>query len=276
MLHFLYETAVGRCILKFLTRPAISRIAGNFCDSRASRFLIPWFARKNHIRLEEFEDIKYESFNQFFCRKIRKGYRVIDRDPEAFIAPCDGLLSIYPIKDGLVVPVKRSRYRIADLLRDPVLAAEYEGGTCLVFRLCVNHYHRYIYLDQGTKSKNVFLPGVLHTVRPIALRNRPVFVENAREYTVLHTGNHGDVVQMEVGAMLVGRIRNLHQKAEIQRGQEKGYFEYGGSTIILLVKPGEVEFPLKWYKQTERGQEIPVKMGERLNRSKIKKHGDRK
>ncbi len=265
MLPFLYETTVGRCILKVLTKPGISRAAGRFCDSKASSALISRFASKNHINLEEFEDIPYKSFNQFFCRKIKSGYRVIDADPNAFIAPCDGLLRVYPIEEGLVIPVKQSRFGIADLLQDSKLAAEYEGGTCLVFRLCVNHYHRYIYLDQGTKSENVFIPGVLHTVRPIALRNEPVFVENAREYTVLHTDHFGNVIHMEVGAMLVGRIRNLHQKASFQRGQEKGFFEYGGSTIILLVKPGEAAFPVKLYEETAADREVAVQMGQRLN-----------
>ncbi|MDO4622250.1 MAG: phosphatidylserine decarboxylase [Eubacteriales bacterium] len=265
MLRFLYETVIGRCILKVLTRPSLSRLAGKFCDSRCSRFLIPGFVRKNHINLREYENRKYESFNQFFCRKIRTGCRPVDRDPGAFIAPCDGLLSIYPIEKDLVIPVKQSRFGIPDLLRDPQLAAEYEGGTCLVFRLCVNHYHRYMYPDSGTKGKNICIPGVLHTVRPIALRNVPVFTENAREYTVLHTENFGDVIQMEVGAMLVGRIQNLHQEAVIRRGQEKGYFEYGGSTIILLVKPGQVQFSSKLYAQTREGKEVPVKAGQRIN-----------
>lgn len=276
MLSFLYETILGRCILKGLTMPVVSRLAGKFCDSRISRFLIPAFVKKNHICMEEYEDTRYVSFNQFFCRKIKRERRRIDKSPEAFVAPCDGLLHAYPIHKGLVIPVKQSRFGIADLLQNTALAAEYEGGTCLVFRLCVNHYHRYIYLDDGTKTNNTFLPGVLHTVRPVALRKEPVFVENAREYTVLHTEHFGDVVQMEVGAMLVGRIRNLHQRAAFLRGQEKGYFEYGGSTIILLVKPGQVQIASRFFKATEKDKEIPVRLGQRLNDGKKKRYWENK
>lgn len=266
MLNFLYRTVPGRLILKPLVRPGFSKAAGKFCDSRASRFLIPGFIKKNNICMDEFEAIKYGSFNQFFCRKIKPGMRPVDDNAEAFVAPCDGLLSTYHIEDGLVIPIKGSRYGIADLLRDPKLASEYNGGTCLVFRLCVNHYHRYIYLDNGTKTNNKFIPGVLHTVRPIALRTVPVFTENSREYTILETENFGNVIQMEVGAMLVGRIRNLHGISKIRRGQEKGYFEYGGSTIIVLVKPDKASFPAEFFETTDKGEEIPVKMGQRLNK----------
>lgn len=265
MLSFLYETVTGRCVLKVLTRPELSKAAGRFCDSKASRLLIPGFIKKNKISLAEYEDVRYDSFNQFFCRRIREGFRPIDPHPEAFVAPCDGLLSTYRITDDLVIPVKQSAFSVSDLLQNRKLAALYDGGTCLVFRLCVNHYHRYIYIDEGTKSKNKFIPGVLHTVRPIALRHRPVFVENAREYTVLHTDHFGDVIHMEVGAMLVGRIRNLHDKVRFHKGQEKGYFEYGGSTIILLVKPGQVDFPDRLYDETKLGWEVSVRQGQRLN-----------
>lgn len=265
MLKFLYQTIPGRAVLKVLVHPSVSRMAGQFCDSKISKPMIPLFIKKNQIPMEEYEDVNYENFNQCFCRKIKKGYREIDSDPMAFISPCDAFLSAYPIEDGLVIPVKQSRFSIEDLLQDKALANEYRGGTCLVLRLCVHHYHRYVYLDNGTKSDNHFIAGKLHTVQPIALRNVPVFVENSREYTILHTDHFDDVVQMEVGAMLVGRIRNLHKEAPIQRGQEKGYFEYGGSTIILLLKQGVTSFPQSFYEQTKQGKEIPVKQGQRLN-----------
>ncbi|MDO4650678.1 MAG: phosphatidylserine decarboxylase [Eubacteriales bacterium] len=265
MLKFLYQTSLGRILLKPLVHPAVSRLAGRFCDSKFSNAMIPYFIRKNGIDMEEYAETDYESFNQFFCRKIKAECRPVDSAEDALVAPCDGLLSIYPIEKGMVIPVKQSRFGIADLLKDERLAGKYNGGTCLVFRLCVNHYHRYMYPDNGSKSENIFIPGVLHTVRPIALRGVPVFVENSREYTILHTKNFGDIVQMEVGAMLVGRIKNHHGKSQIKKGQEKGYFEYGGSTIILLIKQGITEFPNFYYQLTNRGEEFPVKQGERLN-----------
>ncbi|MDO4521644.1 MAG: phosphatidylserine decarboxylase [Eubacteriales bacterium] len=265
MLHFLYETVPGRSILKFLTMPWISRVSGAVLDHPVSRVLIPRFIKQNQIDMREFIPTDYKSFNEFFCRRIRPERRPIDREGSSLIAPCDGLLSIYRIKEGLVVPVKQSRYSVADLLGDEELARRYEGGTCLVFRLCVNHYHRYAYVDDGRKTENVHIAGRLHTVRPIALRQVPVFTENAREYTLIHTDHFGDVVQMEVGAMLVGRICNHMGAGIVRRGGEKGYFQYGGSTVILLLQKEKARFSKKLYQATADEIEIPVKMGQRIS-----------
>ena len=133
-----------------------------------------------------------------------------------------------------------------------------------MFRLCVHHYHRYIYGNSGVKGKNIFIPGVLHTVRPVALREVPVFKENSREYTVIRTENFGDLVQMEVGAMLVGKIDNYHQEKEVHRGEEKGRFLYGGSTIILLLEPDVAEVNPEFFQATEQGLETEIKMGEMI------------
>ena len=143
------------------------------------------------------------------------------------------------------------------------LAKEYNGGYCLVYRLCVNHYHRYAYFESGVKSEDVVIPGIYHTVRPVALEAGPVFVENSRQYTVIDTQQFGKCVQMEVGAMLVGRIVNeVASSTDVIRGTEKGHFEYGGSTIIVLVPANKIDVRPDLKKASESGQEIAVKMGE--------------
>lgn len=260
-LKFLYHTAVGRAVLKCMTVRSLSTFAGNYLDSKHSTWLIRSFIEKNGIDLSEYEDCEFSSFNEFFCRQIRKENRPFDLTADHLPSPCDGLLSVYHIEDGLIVPIKESRYSVADLLQNKQLADEFNGGVCMVFRLCVNHYHRYAYPDAGTKGKNIFIPGALHTVRPIALRSLPVFNENCREYTVLETENFGKMVMMEVGAMLVGKIDNYHQEASFTRGQEKGRFLYGGSTVVLLLKK---EYAERCTLFTDGDYELPVKMGQRL------------
>ena len=127
---------------------------------------------------------------------------------------------------------------------------------------CVQHYHRYFYLDDGWKEDNIFIPGVLHTVRPIALREIPVFTENCREYTLMHTAHFGKVVQVEVGAMLVGKIRNYHRRYSFSRGEEKGCFLYGGSTIIVLLQKNRVNIFPDIRKASLEGREVPVRLGQ--------------
>lgn len=263
-LRFLYHTPVGRLLLKPLCARPISRLCGRFLDSPLSKPLIRSFVRKNGIRLEDFFSDDFLCFNDCFSRRIRPELRPVDASPDALVAPCDGLLSVYPIQKGAVILVKQSMYTIDDLLGGDPMAARFEGGACLVFRLCVNHYHRYCYPDGGRPLRSGFIPGELHTVRPIALEQMPVFVRNCREYAILQTDHLGTVAQIEVGAMLVGKIANHPAPERFERGDEKGMFLYGGSTVILLIEPGRIHIPEEAFALSAEEKEIPVCMGERI------------
>lgn len=266
-LEFLYCTPVGRTLLIPLTSPALSRACGAFLDSPLSLPLVGNFAKSHNIRTEDFDLTNIRCFNDFFTRKIKPGRRPICTDPDALIAPCDGLLSAYRVRRGSVIPVKQSRYTLSRLLDGDPMAARYENGVCLVFRLCVDHYHRYVYADGGLKGENRFIPGRLHTVRPIALLDRPVFTENCREYTCIQSAAFGRIVQMEIGAMLVGKIANHHPSAgKVVRGQEKGMFLYGGSTVILLLEAGRVDLNPRLFEATQKGVETSVKLGQKIGR----------
>jgi phosphatidylserine decarboxylase len=261
-LNFLYKTIPGRFFLKPLASRPLSKLSGAFLDSPLSAFLIKSFAKNNNINLDDYEIDGIKTFNQFFRRKIKDGLRQFDMEETHLCAPCDGLLSVWKIEKDTVIPVKQSEYTVTSLLKDEALAKEFEGGLCLVFRLCVDNYHRYSYADSGKKGRNIFIPGVLHTVRPVALRARPVFAENCREYTLIESQVFGRFIQMEVGAMLVGRIVNLEGEGTAVRGREKGFFEYGGSTVIVLLKCGAVQIKAQILQNSTLGIETPVKMGE--------------
>ena len=268
LLRFLYRTFLGRLLLRLLSARFVSRLVGAFMESRLSKPLIGRFVKKNAIDLSEFESDGFRCFNDCFSRKIKEGLRPIATDPDALIAPCDGLLSAYRIEGEMVLPVKQSAFTLPSLLRDETIAERFAGGVCLVFRLCVNHYHRYCYPADAEKGENVFLRGRLHTVRPVALASRPVFTENCREYTLLSTEHFGTLLQMEVGALLVGKIKNLHGSGTVVRGEEKGMFLYGGSTVILLLEGGRVALPEAFFENTAGGLETPIRMGEVLGYSK--------
>lgn len=264
LLRFLYHTVPGRLLLKGLTHPGLSRLAGDYLDSGWSRIHIRGFLRRNGIDLSEYAPGPYASFNACFTRQLLPGRRPVDAAPAALIAPCDGALSVYPLREDAVFPVKESSYTLAELLEDSNLAETLRGGWCLVFRLCVQDYHRYVYPDACTHDAPVTLPGVLHTVQPIALAALPVFCRNSRVYTVLDTENFGRMIQMEVGAMLVGRICNLYEDGAHARGAEKGRFEFGGSTVILLLPAGAADIEPALLEHTQQGLETPVKLGQRI------------
>ena len=261
-LEFLYGTAFGRILLRPLAGKHVSALSGRLLDTGASKVLIPVFIRRYHMDVSEYDLTRIHSFNDFFCRPIKPGMRPVDMEPGHLIAPCDGLLKVYTISEDRILPVKQSTFTLKELLQDENLAKRYEGGTCAVFRLCVNHYHRYCYADTGRKSGNCRISGRFHTVRPVALAHRPVFTQNAREYTLIRTARFGTILQMEVGAMLVGRIRNLKGAGQVIRGEEKGMFQYGGSTIILLLEKEKVRIRQTILEASLRGEEIPVRMGE--------------
>lgn len=260
----LYGSTAGRMLLKPLVSPVISRAAGWFLSTRLSKVFIQPFIKSNHIDMSQFEEGPFRSYNEFFSRKIRPGARPLCMEPDALIAPCDSKLTALPITEASVFTLKHTPYTVESLLRSKTLAEKYQGGYALIFRLTVDDYHRYCYISDGRKEDNVRIPGVLHTVNPIANDYFPIYKENAREYSLLHTESFGDVLMMEVGALLVGRIINHHQAASVRRGQEKGYFQFGGSTVILLLEKDAAVIDPDILANTREGLETVVRMGERI------------
>lgn len=263
-MRFLYYNPFGRLFLRLLTWRPLSRIAGKYLDSKLSRRKIKKYIKKHDIDMSNFIQEDYASFNAFFTRRIKPELRPFDRSPASFVAPCDGKLTLYEIDDKTKFEVKGFEYTVETLLKNRELASRYRGGFCFIFRLAVEDYHRYFYLDDGIKGENVFIKGRLHTVQPAALEKKRVFAENCREYTVLETEHFGAVTQVEVGAMMVGRIVNLHGEHSFKRGEEKGRFEFGGSTIIVLVEKGKVVPDAELRENTVAGKETIVKCGERI------------
>lgn len=144
------------------------------------------------------------------------------------------------------------------------------NGYAVILRLTVDDYHRYCYIDNGTKSKNYFIKGKYHTVNPVANDYISIYKENAREFTMMKTEHFGHAVQMEVGALMVGRIVNHHEEGLMRRGMEKGYFEFGGSTIVLLFQGDKVAVDQCLLDRTQDGCETKIKQGQRLGAGRKK------
>ena len=266
ILSALYDHAAGRLLLKILTAPWVSKAGGRLLSTRISRLAVGSFVRRSGIDLGEYLGAPYHSFNEFFSRKIRPELRPIPENPELFISPCDSRLTALPITPDSRFTLKGTEYTLASLLRNEELAERFSGGWCLIFRLCVDDYHRYCYVADGEKEENTFLPGVLHTVNPIACGHYPIYKENAREYAVLHTENWGDILMMEVGALMVGKIVNHHGAARVARGQEKGYFQFGGSTVVLLTQKNRLNLDAPYPENSARGIETRVRYGQPIGK----------
>lgn len=268
ILKKLYETKLGRQTLKLLVSPVVSKAGSAFMDSRFSTPFISPFIAKSNISMEEYEDEEYESYNHFFTRRLKEGKRTFSKAAQLLCAPCDGRLSVYPIKADGSFTIKNTVYTMDSLVRSKMLAEKYLGGTLCVFRLTVEDYHHYAYIDEGVKTKNYRIPGVFHTVNPLANDQYPIYTENAREFSILKSQSFGNVLMMEVGALLVGKIVNRHEKMKVYRGMEKGFFEFGGSTVILAFEKDKIVMDDDIITNAADGFETVVKMGEVIGRKR--------
>ena len=266
-LSFLYSNAFGRILTKLLCRRFVSNICAWYMDSRFSKHRIKKLVKKNNIDVTEYEEREYKSFNDFFTRKIKKGARVFDSDPKALVSPSDSKLTVYDITQDGVYRIKGCDYDIFKLLSSREKAMPFLGGKCLVFRLTVDNYHRYHYFDSGIETGHYFIKGVLHTVNPVALARYDVFGKNCREVTLEKTDNFGDCICIEVGAMMVGKINNIHPETRFSRGDEKGYFSFGGSTVVVLLKKDVCEIDEDIAENSKEHIETAVKCGEKIGRA---------
>lgn len=254
-LAFLYNSLLGRLLLKLMTNKIITKIYASYMNSKLSILKVNKFIKKNKINMDDYEEEKYLSFNDFFMRKIKEGKRVID---DGLISVCDSKLSVYEIDDKSSFNIKNSIYTLEELLGESVKNYKY----ALVFRLCVDDYHHYVFPDDGNVLRTKFINGKFHTVRPIAQKKYKVFKENSRCITFLDCKNLGKVCYIEVGAMMVGKIVNENIKF-FRKGEEKGHFEFGGSTVIMLLED-KVKISKTILDNTKNDIETIVKLGNKV------------
>ena len=263
-LEWMYGTRPGRLLVKLMIRPGVSRAAGWLLDRRVSALAVRPFIRKNHICMDDFEQRRFRSFNDFFTRRVLPGKRPVDDAPVHLIAPCDSKLTVYDIRPDSRFRVKGTEYTLEGLLQSKELAETFLGGTLLLFRLTVGDYHRYTYIDSGFVTGSTRIPGVFHTVNPAAASRCPIYRENTREYSLLESLRFGTVLQMEVGAAMVGRIVNAPGSRNVRRGEEKGRFEFGGSTVIVVLQKGRAILDADLLHNTAQDAETVVRLGERI------------
>lgn len=263
-LDFLYNTAFGRVLLKaFFCRGIYSKINGAYMKSRLSVRKIRPFIEKYGIDLSLCERTEFTGFDDFFTRRCRF---TTDCTADELIAPCCGRLAAYPITDELTLKIKHSVYTLSELVGG-IDVSGFGEGVCLVYRLAVEDCHRYVFCDDGELIRTEELRGELHTVRPISEKYR-VFSRNHRVCSLLKTERFGEMIQIEVGALQIGKITN-HAVTWFSRMDEKGYFGFGGSTIIQLFKSGVIELDGDIRSNSENGIETLVRTGERVARRSI-------
>ncbi len=268
-LAFLYHNFIGKLFTNtLLSKPFISKLYGRWVKSKRSIGQINDFMEHYSIDPNEIKEpvSSFSSFNDFFIRELKEGARPVDNTPNSLISPADSRLLIFDLSKKESLPVKGYWYRLEDLIQDKKLVETYADGWCFVYRLAPSDYHRYCYIDNGIQEAVKRIPGVLHSVNPIALSStKSLLAKNYRELTTLHTENFGDVLHIEVGALLVGAIIQQHSNEyTFKKGEEKGYFEYGGSTIIQLFKKNAITPDSDILEYSAKNTESLVKLGEKV------------
>ncbi|MBQ3327860.1 MAG: phosphatidylserine decarboxylase [Clostridia bacterium] len=285
-LDFLYGNVFGRILLKYVAAaPWFSRWRGGRRDRPESKDDILPFLEENRIDLSDggfgpgWQADGFATFNEFFTRQrdygayyaaLREHGLLADPASERAELPAvaDARLSVWPVGPDLAVPVKQSVYTLKELVGQrahDIDLTPFEGGHCLVFRLGVDDYHRYVFPDSGRLVRRYFIPGELHTVRPVSERYR-VYARNARSVSILDTDHFGPLLTVEVGAMLVGHIvEHPLPNISFDALQEKGYFEFGGSTVLLVTGPN-VTIDTDLLEASARGDEVKVRLGEPVGR----------
>ena len=269
-LKWIYSSPVGLNFLELMVKKKFfSKLYGKYCDSKHSAKKVSKFIDDFNINEKEFTLKKsdFKSFNDFFYRKLNNDARPIINDENILISPADGRLFAYENIDiHNLIQVKGLTYSLDELLKNIELAEKYIGGTCLLFRLAPVDYHRFHFIDDGVCEEAVKISGSYYSVNPIALEKVPkLFCENKREYSIFHSKHFGDVLYVDVGATCVGSIIQTYTPNEdVIKGDEKGYFKFGGSTIILFFEKDKIIVDKDIIEQTQKGFECKVLMGEKI------------
>ncbi|KAA1262437.1 Phosphatidylserine decarboxylase proenzyme [Rubripirellula obstinata] len=269
-LRWTYGTLAGRISLNTVVkRTLFSHWYGWRMDRPGSREKIAPFIQEYGLDPDEFVEHpdQYGSFNEFFFRKLKPDARPIDADPNSAVFPADGRHLCVPDLaqcDGLFV--KGQMFDLPQLLQDDGLAKRFSNGSLLLSRLCPVDYHRFHFPVAGTPGPTRLINGPLFSVNPIALRqNIHIFTENKRCVTELETDSFGTVLVMEIGATCVGGICQTYEPGTaVSKGQEKGFFRFGGSSTIMIFEPGAIRFDDDLIHQSSMQRELYAKIGDHM------------
>jgi len=269
-LRFAYENPIGQAGVWLLARRKFfSAYYGWKMNRRRSQLRVLPFISQYDIDVEEFAKsaFDYRSFNEFFYRELKPECRPIAEGARVAVLPADGRHLVFPnVEEAAGFYVKGAKFSLEELFADASLASEFAGAAMLISRLCPVDYHRFHFPVEGMPGPAHLISGWLYSVSPIALRrNIRCLVQNKRMLTLIETEAFGRVAMFEVGATNVGSIRqNYVEGRTIAKGEEKGFFAFGGSCVITVFQRGRIQFAPDLVEQSAAYIETYARMGDVL------------
>ncbi|MDE6432313.1 MAG: archaetidylserine decarboxylase, partial [Opitutales bacterium] len=227
------------------------------------------FIKKYGIKEESLEKKidDFSSFNDFFTRKLKPSARPISPRSNSIIAPSDGRVLVYnSISDTTPFFVKGEKLSISKLTRNPKFVKIFKNAGLAIIRLAPIDCHRFCFPIDCEPQMTYLINGSYLSVNPIAMKGSlKTFLENKRMSTLLCTKTCGNILMVEIGGTCVGSIKQTFSPfKKALKGQEKGYFEFGGSTVLLLFEHEKVKFADDILENTMNGIETYVLMGDSI------------
>lgn len=271
-LRWAYGNPLGNLSLHaFVKRPAFSKWYGwRMSKPESAQRVLPFIA-KYGLNPDDFAETpgSFRSFNEFFFRKLKTAARPIDAAPVVF--PADGRHLGFPDISAIdSFFVKGQRFDLAGLLDDAALAAKYANGSLVLSRLCPVDYHRFHFPAAGVPSETRLINGPLFSVSPIALaQNLSYLWTNKRTLTELKTDDFGTILLLEIGATCVGTIQQTFKPGiPVEKGAEKGYFAFGGSSTITIFEPGHATLADDLLENSAKQTELYARVGSAMATSR--------
>jgi len=274
-LYWSYNTILGRSLTIFiLSRKIVSQLYGWLARRKFSRHFILAFIRRANINWQApVQPIKdFSCFNKFFIREPKNDARSVNKETNSLIAPADGKLLVYTgIGPNNTFLIKRNIFNLRQFLCNDNLASKLFGGTMLVLRLCLSDYHQFYFPDSGLPLQLSEIKGKYYAGGSYSFRQpTPFYTENHRTTTVFNSDHFGQIVMAEVGAFTVGSIRQTFIPGKkVNKGDKKGRFELGGSTVVLLFTKDSIIVDDDLFFNSIKGFETKVCYGEKIAVSKI-------
>jgi phosphatidylserine decarboxylase len=268
-LRWFYEDKLGFQVFgRLLNNPIFCWVYGKWQEHPSTRRKIAEFVAQHHINIDEAELplASYRSFNAFFSRRLKPDARPFVANPDVFCTPGDGKVLVHPrLEQETRILVKGVSMDLRSLLASNAIAEIYRGGSALIVRLAPYDYHRFHFPDDGEAGAARIINGQYHSVNPIALAKVPdLFCRNKRAVTEFFSKHFGRIAFIEVGAITIGSIIQTYTPGWVTKGQEKGYFQYGGSTLVLLFEPEAIAFDDDLIQNSTEALEVHVKAGSRI------------
>ncbi|KAG7767787.1 hypothetical protein KL931_003600 [Ogataea haglerorum] len=237
-------------------------------DSPSSRNKIESFIKFHSIDMSEYliEDYtKYRTFNEFFYRKLKPNLRPLEgADSRYAVSGADCRCCVFPtVEKSKEIWIKGRDFTLQKLLGSKFDHTLYENGSIVIFRLAPQDYHRFHSSINGTITKTEKIDGEYYTVNPMAIRSKlDVYGENSRVNIEIDSPEFGKVIMICVGAMMVGSIVLTRKVGDVlKRGDEVGYFKFGGSTVLLLFQRGRIVFDSDLVTNSENSTETLIRVG---------------